>query len=62
MTTYRIANTRTGRYVRFMCISDVLGYMRLRGRTIYNVRGVVQALSAGKSYTVGNHVITREKR
>lgn len=38
MTVYRVTNARTGRYVRFMCISDVLGYLRLRGRTIYNVR------------------------
>ena len=62
MTLYKVTNSRTGRFVRFACISDVLGYLRASGRTITNVRLMMRTLGAGKAYSVGTHTIERIRK
>lgn len=62
MTLYKVTNARTGRFVRFACISDVLSYLRASGRTITNVRLMMRTLTAGKAYSVGPHIVERLKK
>lgn len=51
---YKIVNCRTGKFVRFNCIADVLAFLEGAGHKCYNVRGLMRVLSAGHEYNAGS--------
>lgn len=56
---YKIVNRRTGKFVRFNCIADVLNFLDGAGHKCYNVRGLMKVLAAGHEYNAGPLVVRR---
>lgn len=56
---YKIVNRRTGKFVRFNCIADVLNFLDSAGHKCYNVRGLMKVLAAGREYNAGPLVVRR---
>lgn len=56
---YKIMNRRTGKFVRFNCIADVLAFLEGAGHRRYNVRGLMRVLSAGHEYNAGPLTVRR---
>lgn len=51
---YKITNRRTGKFVRFNCVADVLAFLEGAGHKCYNVRGLMRVLHAGREYNAGS--------
>lgn len=56
---YKIVNRRTGKFVRFNCIADVLAFLEGARHKCYNVRGLMRVLSAGHEYNAGPLTVRR---
>lgn len=56
---YKITNRRTGKFVRFNCVADVLAFLEGAGHKCYNARGLMKILSAGREYNAGPLTVRR---
>ena len=56
---YKITNRRTGKFVRFNCIADVLSFLDSAGHKCYNVRGLMRVLNSGHEYNAGPLTVRR---